>query len=230
MPKSFSYKSKHERLGAYDAFTKNHGMDKLFLDNFIKLEPDKFEELEPFLSQIKPNQKYMGIVFAKIFNLILKINHMNSGGQIISYRMLDANFNPINKTVYALTGLGDHTKDLNEENKSGEMYMKRFLRAHNCSIYLAYGNVLNQETQEFWIKNMVSLPSYEKYFSSKNGSFVSEANLYAKDFIIFLEKITLESGLKKLPCPLAVSSLSSHIIPSINPVNKALVTPVRHKV
>ena len=193
MPKSFNYKSKRDRLKSYDSFHKNHATDKLFLDNFIDFEPDTYAQLATMLYQIKPTQKYMGIIFAKIFNLILKINHMNSGGHVMSYWLIDANFKPVNKTVYALTGLGVHTRHLDEANKSGYMYMRHFLAKQRCPSYFGYNNDFTHQTQEFWVNNIVSLPSYQKYFSTKNGSFVSEAELYVNDFMIFLEKINLES-------------------------------------
>lgn len=196
MPKSFNYKSNKARLLSYGEGALNSALDKSFLKEFLKCEANTLEELAVELNKITPSQKYMGLVFAKIFNLILKINHSFKGGSIISYNLLNPyNFKEIKSTVYALNGLDISKSDANSENVSGVMYMKKFLEKNNCRSYLSFNHTLSLEVEQFWVEKISTLFEYDKYFSSNNGSFTSEACLYVNSFLIFLEKLDISRGL-----------------------------------
>lgn len=190
MNNNYSTKKEKERqLNAYSLKNKDGPQfDKVVLD-FLKFDCTNFEMLKLEVEKLSSNQKYMGIIFAQIFNLIMNMMMYSRTGKYVVYDRATIFLSNISN-LSSYPAPDKFTVDPLRA-KLPVRNMEIFLNALGARNYLYYILPLNIQAQEFWLTSMTKMPQYEKYFNPIDGLFVAEAKMYAKDLNFLLEKASL---------------------------------------
>ncbi len=183
MALSYLQKEKQKRIKSFTPSSKvSHNLVEF---DFLKVDCDNLPQLKLEIEAIKFTKNNEACIFAHIFNLLIKISSPPGFGSIIDRLFHEYNIFSSKPSKYDGLDLEMPASYPTVQN------MKIFLTQMKANVYLYDYFDFSQEVKDFWIKEVLPLPGYDKYFNPQKGVFTEESRCYIKNLDSLLEKATL---------------------------------------